>query len=530
MSGKILYGKKSSVPKDRNMGMGQLFFEQAEKIGDQIFQIDADTDKMETYREVKTRSVRVAIELRKLGIESKDVVLICCKNNLDNIVPLLASFYLGAYVASADPKQTSFDVDHILGLVEPKVIFVVEDALDLIQQSLKLYSYSPAIVVIGKSNVYKTMADMEEKIPEEDNFRPLALTGDHIALISFSSGTTSTPKGICVSHYAVLYGWTGTVEHNAFKPDVFLHRSSLYWGVYVIATALSIAQGYKVVVGTDIDAQRFLQIVDKYKVTSFFTSNMFSYEITSLGRDIISKYDLSSLYSFLIGGSPVEPRQILKLRELLPGVKVALIYGSTEANTISTFDFTDEKAYDAKVSSSGTLLPDIELKVVDVETSELLGPNQQGEILVRNPYIMSGYYHLNKPDSYDNEGFLKQGDLGYYDEDGYIYVRDRVNETFKYLKDQVSPSLIENVLMTHPSVKEAVVIGVPHPIDTARPAACIVVNEGVQVDLEELVLFVNSKMPDNHHIRAGIKIVDEIPRTPTGKVRRRAIRDLFVED
>ncbi|XP_060522586.1 luciferin 4-monooxygenase-like [Cylas formicarius] len=523
----IVRGKKSTLPKDKSKTLGGVFLEQAEKNGDKIFQIDADTDSHDTFAALKKRSVPIAVSLRELGVNSQDVVMLCCKNNSDNIVPALAAWYIGARVASVDPKQEVSDVKICLAIVEPKVVFVVEDSLRLVEDSLVGSDISPRIIVIGKSAKYKTMAEMERA--DISDFKLAKVTGDDVAVILFSSGTTSVPKGICISHYSLLYGARGLVEHNSLKPSMLMHFTSTYWASAVMLSGLCMLDVIPKVIGSRIDGERLLQLIEKYKISYIFSSGTLSYLLTDLDPEIVNKYDTSSLYSYHMGGSTMDPQQLLRLRKLLKHTNVAMTFGTSEVNYAIAFDHTNAKAYLEKVSSSGTPLPDVELKFVDVDTREPVGPNQQGEMLIRTPYMLSGFYKLEKPDSFDDEGFLKQGDLGYYDDDGYIYITDRISETFKYRTFHVSPSLIEEVFLQHPSVREAVVFGVAHPVDMFHPAACVVPKKDSDIDVDELIDFVNARVSDSHQIRGGVKMVGVLPKTPTGKIQRRTVKEDFLK-
>ncbi|XP_060522304.1 luciferin 4-monooxygenase-like [Cylas formicarius] len=514
-------------PKDRSLG--QAFFENARKNGDKIFQIDADTGKYETFEQVKNRSVPVALALIRLGVGAEDVILLCCKNNADNIVPALAAWFIGASVASVDPKQQPYDVRRSLNIVEPKVLFVVEDAVPLIEESLKDFEIVPVVIVIGRSEKYKTMENMLGNNGDEiGSFEPVKIKKDQTAVIIFSSGTTSTPKGICMSHFSLLYGMHGLSEHFGYNLDVCAHLSSLFWISGAMVSGWCIAKAKTKVVGSGITGEKFLELADKYKMTYAFTSGEFTYSVTNLAENVIAKYDTSSFQVLHLGGATMDPKQVAKVRSVLKHTKVTLAYGSSEAHYVTAFDLNCQKAYEEKLVSSGTPVPDVQLKFVDVETRTLVGPNQQGELLIKSPYLSTGYHKLDKPDSFDEEGFLKQGDLGYYDEDGYVYVTDRISETFKYQLFHVSPALIEEVFQQHPSVHEAVVFGVPHHGDRFHPAACVVPKKGSDIDVDELIEFVNARVSDSHRIRAGVKVVGSLSRTLTGKIQRRSAKEQFL--
>ncbi|XP_060522585.1 luciferin 4-monooxygenase-like isoform X2 [Cylas formicarius] len=454
--------------------------------------------------------------------------MLCCKNNSDNIVPALAAWYIGARVASVDPKQEVPDVKRCLAIVEPKVVFVVEDSLRLVEDSLVGSDIFPRIIVIGKSAKYKTMAEIERA--DICDFKLAEVTGDDVAVIMFSSGTTSVPKGICISHYSLLYGARGLKEHNSLKNRVLIHFSSMYWASAVMMTGWCVLEAIPKVIGSNMEGERLLQLIEKYKISYIFSSNIVSYSLTDLDPEVVSKYDTSSLYSYHIGGSTIAPQHLLRLRNLLKHTHVALLFGTSEVNYAIAFDHTQTKAYLEKVSSSGTPLPDVELKFIDVETRKPVGPNQQGELLIRTPYMLSGYYKMEKPESFDDEGFLRQGDLGYYDDDGYIYITDRISETFKYRTFHVSPSLIEEVFLQHPSVRQAVVFGIPHPIDRFHAAACVVPKKNSDIKVDELIEFVNARVSGSHRIRGGVKIVEALPKTPSGKIQRRTVKEEFLNN
>lgn len=323
------------------------------------------------------------------------------------------------------------------------------------------------------------------------------------------------------------------LQHKYYISGVVLHFSSFYWISTWSMTAICMTTGSAKVVSPSVNAEKFLQLVDKYKIAHVFTSGTFTYGITDLPEDIINKYDTSSLRHLSIVGSTMDPKQILRLRQLLPHSYVAMGYGSSEAHFIAGFSctdhITDRKGYEEKVSSSGRLGPGVELKIVDLDTGTPLGPNKEGEICLKSHILMSGYHNFEKPDTFDEEGFLKTGDVGYYDEDQYIYITDRVGEMFKYRINHLSPSVLEETLLKHSAVATAVAFGVPHPVDRNHPAACVVLKKGTNPTVQELQEFVNSKVSDAYQLRAGVMIVDSFPKTPTGKIQKRTLRDMFVK-
>ncbi|XP_030750877.1 luciferin 4-monooxygenase-like [Sitophilus oryzae] len=524
----IIRGPKRTL-ETPSKGFGEYYFERADELNDKICQIDGNTEKTETFAQVKSRTTKVALGMKELGFKPKEIVLLCCRSSINNIIPVLATLYLGGYVSSTDPKQSSSDVRYLISLVGPKMIFVDQESVDLIQNSLIGLDLTPCIVVVGNSDKYTTLKSLEKIYDQEKLFRPVAQKLTDVAFIMFSSGTTSSPKGIYVSNkYALDIGLNLLESGTLKKSEVIMHFSSFYWISALGLTSAAIATGSAKVVGSDISAERFLYLAEKYKITFALMSNSYTYGIASLNKEIIDKYDTSSLNSIVIGGAPVHPAQILELRELLPYTKVSMGYGATEANAISFFDYRlGEEAYKNKIESSGTLLPGVELKIVDLTTGQLLGPNQEGEIRVRSPSLMSGYHNLETSNAFDGDGFLKLGDFGFYDQDHYIYVTERINETFKYQTSQIIPSVIENVMLSHPAVEQAVVFGVKHLVDNNHPGALAVLKPNSKVEVKELLNYINERVSNSHRLRSGILLVNNIPTTPSGKVQRRTIKEMF---
>ncbi|XP_030767256.1 4-coumarate--CoA ligase 1-like isoform X2 [Sitophilus oryzae] len=514
----VIQGPKSNH-KPILKGFAEYFFEKAAELKDRIFQIDGDTEKSETYGQVKARSIKLALAMKSLDFKPRDVALVCCKNNLDNIIPILGTLYLGGCVSSADPRLSLDDIKYFIGLVRPKLMFVDQDSVNTVEKALcesTSCESTARLVVMGNSDKYPTMKSIENQFYENEK-----------TFIMFSSGTTSSPKGVYISNKSAMNAAIYTFECGSVKPGMIMHFASFYWVSALICTSVCVLTGSTKIIGSNISAEKYLYLTDKYKITYTFMSNNFTHSITSLSQETIDKYDTSSLYSLLIGGAPVNPSQMSKLRRLLPHTKVSMGYGSTETIFISCFDFKNREAYETKIGSSGKLLADVQLKIADLETGKPLGPNQEGEIRIKSPYVTSGYHHLDKTDIFDEDGFIKMGDLGYYDDDHYIYVTDRIKEIFKYQNGQVTPSIIENTLLSHPAVEEAAAFDIPHRVDDNHPAALVVLKPDQSLEAKELIDFTDQHLTDSHRLRGGVIIVNSIPRTPSGKVQRRILKDFF---
>ncbi|KAJ3664401.1 hypothetical protein Zmor_008576 [Zophobas morio] len=527
MTDDILEG--SALKHHVTSSMGQFFFDQAERFSDRICQIDTRLNKKETYSDVKQRSVRAALALQNRGVISEDVVVLCTKLTLDNVVPIVASFFLGAKLANLDPSLSVRQTTHLLSLVSPKIIFVEEESLGLIEESLAFANLKAEIVVFGKSSKYSTFSEFVKPQENENKFKPTSVDIHDIAVIFFSSGTTGLPKAICHSHHSFLNVGYSFIQ-SGINCDVILSFTSFYWvSAMIILTTSFIVGGHRIFCGP-MDAEKTFTIIDKYKVTMLFLAPILTYKLTNFdGRH---SYDTSSLKHITTGGTPISATQLERISTVFNHSDILFVYGCTEAGIVSTFNpITEQVLMRTKLGSCGKAAPGMTIKIVDVSTNQTLGANQKGEVCVKSCTTMKGYYKAASTAAFDSDGFLKTGDIGYYDSDGCLYVIERLKEMFKYLSWHVVPSSIEAVLLEHPGIKEAVVFGTPKSEEEGEvPTACVILKEKGCVREEEIEEFVEKRVSDYERLRGGVIFVDELQKTPSGKLMRKEIRNNILRE
>lgn len=164
---------------------------------------------------------------------------------------------------------------------------------------------------------------------------------------------------------------------------------------------------------------------------------------------------------------------------------------------------------------------------MDTETGDILGPNLQGELYVKSPFLMKGYYNLDASVAFDKDGFLKSGDVVYYDEEFCFFVVDRVKEMLKYRSWHVPPAILEEILLTHPAISAAVVVGVPNEEDGEHPMACVILKpETKDIKEEDIRKYVDERVDDKKKLRGGVVFLKSFPMTATGKISRRLLKDL----
>jgi acyl-CoA synthetase (AMP-forming)/AMP-acid ligase II len=288
---------------------------------------------------------------------------------------------------------------------------------------------------------------------------------------------------------------------------------------FVVSLAVPLAAGATVVTLPRFDLERFLGLAERHRATVLVVPPPL---VAALARHpMVDGYDLSRVELIVSGGAPLGPELQRAVAARFPGVVVGQGWGLTETAVGATMPDRDAGTVPGSV---GRVMPGTELRVVDPDTQRDLGAGDRGELLVRGPQVMAGY--LRRPEAtaatIDADGWLRTGDLGFVDRDGNVFVADRLKELIKVSAYQVAPAELEALLLTHPAVADAAVIGRPDPTHGEVPVAVVVCR--APVDEAELLAFVAERVTPYKRLRT-VRFAESLPRTPSGKLLRRALRD-----
>ncbi|KAE9547391.1 hypothetical protein FO519_009399 [Halicephalobus sp. NKZ332] len=354
---------------------------------------------------------------------------------------------------------------------------------------------------------------------------------EDLLCLPYSSGTTGLPKGVMLTHknlVTVLHNFTDVMKENIYSTLVpsFLpcEQNSIlflpFYHMFGFGTLLNgIYNRETIVVMTKFDFEKFCKYIQDYKIRiAFVTPPVLVY----LAKNpIIDKYDLSSLEIVLSSAAPLGKDLYNEVKKRLPTLKhVFQGYGMTEISFFTTLG-----SIKTPIGSVGALVNGHELKIVDPETGESLGANTEGELWYRSDQVMKGY--LNRPKetaaTIDSEGWLHSGDIGFIDDNGHVYIVDRLKELIKVKGYQVPPTELEDLLLSHPKVKDCAVVGIPCEIRGEIPKAFIVKKCNTLRE-DEIHDFVNEKVTKYKRLKGGVSFVSEIPKSPSGKILRRMLR------
>jgi cyclohexanecarboxylate-CoA ligase len=343
-----------------------------------------------------------------------------------------------------------------------------------------------------------------------------------LAVTIYTSGSTAQPKGAMHSHdtlCAELHSLTRVhalgPRDRVLMPSPLTHVSGVIHGI--LAPALL---GTSAVLLDRWDPGQALAAIERYHVTYMVGAPTFLQEM--LAHLDVTRRDLSSLRLFSCGGASVPPELMRQGRRLLPGLVTKRVYGSSEFPTISTTDALDAETHG--LDTEGRPLPGVELRICE-GSGRPCEADEEGEIRARGPDCFLGYVDATlDADTFDGEGFLCTGDLGVLDRNGYLRVTGRVKDIIVRKGEKISAREVEDIIATHPDVAEVALIPIPDAATGERACACIRTARGT-LTLEALLAFLRERDLTPQKLPEQLVILDDFPRTPSGKIHKRELRE-----
>ena len=500
------------------------------------------------YRKLFESSLKLANYLRKIGLQKGDRVAVMLPNTPQTFISFYGILFAGGIVVQVNPLFTEREIAFQLKDAGAKFIIVLDmlfnrvknveketDLRHIIVTGIKDYlpfpknllypmvqkrqkTVPPKVEHEGRHHLFaEIMKRTEAKdIPDEVNPK------EDVAILQYTGGTTGFPKGVMLTHFN-LYANAKMCDAwmNKFKEGEGATLGVLpLFHVYGLTTVLvfPVMKGDMAILLPRFDAGEVLKTIDKLKPKVFpGAPTMY---IGLLNHPDLEKYDLSSIEVCLSGSAPL-PVEVQQQFEKLSGGKLVEGYGLTESSPVTHANFLWDN--ERVKGSIGVPWPDTDAKIVSLSTGETLPPGEIGELAVKGPQVMKGYW--NRPEETEQalkDGWLMTGDLGYMDENGYFYIVDRKKDMIIAGGYNIYPREVEEVLYEHPAVKEAVVAGVPDPYRGETVKAYIVLKEGQRVTEEELDRFARKQLAA-YKVPRIYEFRDELPKTAVGKILRRQL-------
>jgi acyl-CoA synthetase (AMP-forming)/AMP-acid ligase II len=489
----------------------------AQRMGDKPALIDGVTGRTLTFAQVVNGVRCVAANLAARGFRKGDVFAILCPNVLEYALAFHGVVTLGGVVTPVNPLYTADEVAFQLNDTGAAYLLTVPACLETARTAARL-SQVREIFVLGDAPVgtvpFAALLD-EAGDPPEAAIDPRA----DLLLLPYSSGTTGLPKGVMLTHHHLVISMRQAEDvFPCREQDTSLAVLPIFHS-YGMAGILNMClyKGATLVIMPRFNAEQFLGLLQDHAVT---TICLVPPLVQLLAKDpLVDAYDLSKLRTIVCAAAPLGAEVEQACAERL-GCQILQAFGMTELTGVTMIIPLDPAK--ARSGSVGVLVASMEGRVVDVVTGEDLGPGARGELWLRGPNVMRGY--LGRPEAtaamLDAEGWLHTGDISYVDADGYFSIVDRIKELIKYKGLQVAPAELEAVLLSHPAIADAAVVGVPDEAAGEVPKAFIVPK--AEVGAEEVMAYVAGHVAPYKEIRK-VEVVTAIPRSVSGKILRRAL-------
>ncbi|KAF5684532.1 phenylacetyl ligase [Fusarium circinatum] len=503
---------------------------------------DSATGEFVSFYDLKSIATTVSTILhQEYDVRPGQTIAIIGQNSIWYPVAILAVSRLGAVVTLLPPDSVKDDLIYLLGTSKTALVFTDEGAVDEVTAASKVVGI-PAKNVLRLDGPKDQMNSLQNLRQRGESLYPSSYAKSWgpkynepspCAFLSWSSGTTGKPKAVQISHANVI---SQLRQISALTPPdrrrtvlgvlPFYHITGL---VHLLHLPIVLEQ--QVVIMAKFDMKQMMETGVRFKCDELWLVPPLL--IRLLNDKSAQGYDLSFVKQFNTGAAPLADQVISQLAIKFPTVAVRQAWGMTETTSCLTVTPPDLSTW-SNASKVGKLVPGTEIRVVDPDTGEDVPAGNVGEIWAKGPQVTMGY--LDRPGetaaSYLEDGFFKTGDLGSIDNEGFIMIHDRIKEMIKVRGHAVAPAELEDLLHGHPKVKDAAIIGIPDDYSGEMPRAFVVLASGVQGGPEvvrELQEFSAARKAKHKRLSGGVEFVDQIPKSPSGKILRRVLKASWKE-
>ncbi|EPY28460.1 4-coumarate:coa ligase-like protein [Strigomonas culicis] len=503
--------------------------------------IQSETKEQLTFGQLQDATEHLAQVLyHHAHVRRGDVLCLMTPNNIHHPAVAFATMRLGAVLTTASSMTTVEVLCYQLEMSEAKVIVTTHAFLNAAKAA--------AHKVVLRTGYPLRVLQVEDLLAMEAPAIPSTYTAmeeaapDDVAFLPFSSGTTGAPKGVQLTHRNLIASILTTTSAFPMQTDTDVVLNVLpCFHIYGFSTVMSGALSHNVpqVVMSKYSADTFLQAVEDYRATICFIAPPIAANLLHHLEDPSNTHDFSSMQDMISAAAPLSPEVIRRLRLKAPGLRLGQGWGMTEMSPTVTAYPRGQPEFPPE--SVGVLSADNEMRIVKVDDSQQSGADRsagvdvpegaEGELWVRGPQLMKGYLKQEDTAQCMQDGWYRTGDIGYVDARRLVYISGRLKELIKYKGFQVSPPDVEAELMKHPWVRDCIVLGVPDPQDISfeNPRALVVLVDDLPASDAArapgvLCRHMMRRMPPHKRLHGGVRIVDKVMRSPTGKLMRRQQR------
>jgi acyl-CoA synthetase (AMP-forming)/AMP-acid ligase II len=491
--------------------------EHAQRWPDKAALIDASNGHALTFRQLVTGVRAVAANLAARGLRKGQVVALDSPNLPEYALAFLGVAAAGGIVTTVNPLFTAEELGKQLADSQARFLITVPALLAKAKSAAAL-SATQEIFVIGEAEGATPFAVLLDAAASPVNVEIDA--ANDVVVMPYSSGTTGLPKGVMLTHRNLVANLCQMVPVEPCNPNDVLCGVLPFFHIYgmIVVMSRGIRAGATVVTLPRFELEAFLSMLQTHGVTR---ANLVPPIILALAKHpAVDRYDLSKLGWIMSGAAPLGS-DVQSACAARIGCSVRQGYGLTETSPVS--HTVPPAMAAARPGSVGPPIPNTEVKIVDIVTGQELGPGEDGEVWIRGPQVMKGYF--NNAEATRNmitpDGWLRSGDIGHCDDEGYLTIVDRAKELIKYKGFQVAPAELEAVLLRHPAIADVAVIGVPDEEAGEVPMAFIVRSR--ELTAEDVTAYLAEHVAPYKKVR-HVQFRDSIPKSASGKILRRVLR------
>lgn len=493
----------------RDLSVTEHVFAGLQNRPDAVVLTDGPTGRTLTAAQFMDQVKRMAGGLAAAGFGAGKTVALMAPNIPEYAVVFHAVAWGGGTITTLNPTYTANEVAHQLKDARADLLITIPDFLETATAG----AGDLPVIAIGTEAYSALLADpIPEQVPVDlDTFT---------VVLPYSSGTTGLPKGVMLSHRNLVVNADQGIAGADFQPGEVTAAFLPFFHIYgmVVLMNIHLAGGGALVTMPRFDLPLFLQISQDHRCPRMWVVPPVALALAK--HPLVDDYDLSALREVFIAAAPSGPELSDAIAARL-GCTALQGYGMTELSPVS--HVVPRKA--PRSGAAGVLVPNTACKIMDIETGAELGPDEEGELWIKGPQVMQGY--LNRPDAtaetITEDGWLRTGDIGKVDADGYMFITDRLKELIKYKGFQVAPAELEATLVAMPGISDAAVIGKPDEEAGELPIAFVVAADPAPSE-EAIKAHLDATLAHYKQVHE-VHFVDEIPKSASGKILRRFLRD-----
>ena len=501
----------------KDVSLTEIVFQGLENRQDDVVITDGVTGEELTAGQLMKNIKSLAGGLTENGRGHGHTVAIMAPNCPEYATLIHGVAWCGGTFTTINPTYTAHEVRHQLNDAGAGTLVVVPALVPLAKEAIEGTGVT-RIVSIGEADGAMPLADLMG--PEMPNQFPVDLD-EHVVALPYSSGTTGLPKGVMLTHRGLAVNIDQVAQFNYVQPGDSTPAFLPFFHIFGLAIVINVVlnQGGRYITMPRFDLEMYLRIIQEHKPRVLWMVPPVALALAK--HPMVDEFDVSSVKQIFSAAAPMGP-ELSDAVAARMGCACSQGYGMTELSPVSHVTPLESP----KTGSCGVTLSNTQCRIVDSETGEDMDVDQLGELWIKGPQVMKGY--LNNPEAtantIDSDGWMKTGDVASFDADGHMYIRDRLKELIKYKGFQVAPAEVEAILIDSPMIADAAVIGRPDDEAGEVPVAFVVAAPDQSPTLEQIQAHVAEHLSHYKQIHQ-VTFVDEIPKSPSGKILRRFLRE-----